>query len=169
MSVSRQWATPLTIGAFALMAVTGVLMFFHLDTGLNKVAHEWLGWVMVAGVGLHAAANWVAFKRHFTQNRSGQVIVAVSLLVLAGSFVSLGDKAEGGGLPPPVVAMRAVLASPLKDMAVLTGRPAEALLADAQKAGFELTDVNQPLQSVTGGEREREGALIRLLFNKNNH
>lgn len=164
MSVSRSWATPLTLGALVLMAVTGVLMFFHLDTGLNKEAHEWLGWLMVAGVALHAAANWQAFKRHLTSNRTGQLIVGVWLLVLAGSFASPGGQEGGGGLPPPVVAMRAVLAAPLKDLAVLTGRPAEALLADAQKAGFALADVNQPLQSVTGGEREREGALIRLLF-----
>lgn len=44
MTISRNWATPLTIGSFLLMAVTGLLMFFHLDTGLNKAAHEWLGW-----------------------------------------------------------------------------------------------------------------------------
>ena len=42
MKISREWATPLTIGAFGLMSVTGMLMFFHLDTGFNKLAHEWL-------------------------------------------------------------------------------------------------------------------------------
>lgn len=57
MTVSREWATPLTMGAFGLLAVTGVLMFFHLDTGLNKQAHEWLGWVLLIGVSLHLAAN----------------------------------------------------------------------------------------------------------------
>ena len=65
----RPWATPLTIGSFALMATTGILMFFHLDSGLNKVAHEWLGWAMVAGVALHATVNWAALKRHLLANR----------------------------------------------------------------------------------------------------
>ena len=63
--ISRDWATPITIGAFAVMSVTGLLMFFHLDIGLNKLAHEWLGWLMVAGVAAHAIANWGAFKRYF--------------------------------------------------------------------------------------------------------
>ena len=44
----RESATPLTIGSFLLIAITGVLMFFHLDSGLNKLAHEWLGWAMIA-------------------------------------------------------------------------------------------------------------------------
>ena len=43
MKLSRDWATPLTAGAFIVLAVTGLLMFFHLDRGLNHLAHEWLG------------------------------------------------------------------------------------------------------------------------------
>jgi hypothetical protein len=62
------------------------------------------------------------------------------------------------------MALRAVLSASLKDVAPLTGRSAESLLAQVQQAGFALADVNQPLKSATGGEREREGALIRVLF-----
>lgn len=43
MALKRQWVTPLMAGSFILMATTGILMFFHLDSGLNKTAHEWLG------------------------------------------------------------------------------------------------------------------------------
>jgi len=63
----RPWITPVVIGAFFLSAVTGVLMFFHLDSGLNKTAHEWLSWAMVIGVALHLLLNVAAFKRYFTQ------------------------------------------------------------------------------------------------------
>lgn len=42
-------------------------MFFHLDSGLNKTAHEWLSWAMVIGVTLHVLLNMPAFKRYFTQ------------------------------------------------------------------------------------------------------
>ena len=62
MKMIRKFATPLTMGAFLLSAVTGVLMFFHLDTGLNKAAHEWLSWAMVIGVALHIAVNYRAFS-----------------------------------------------------------------------------------------------------------
>lgn len=53
IKVSREWATPVTVGVFVVMAATGLLMFFHLDIGLNKAAHEWLGWLMVAAVAAH--------------------------------------------------------------------------------------------------------------------
>ena len=53
MAIERQWVTPLVAGSFLLMGVTGILMFFHWDSGLNKAAHEWLGWLMIIGVALH--------------------------------------------------------------------------------------------------------------------
>jgi hypothetical protein len=164
MKVSRDWATPLTIGAFALMATTGVLMFFHLDMGLNKLAHEWLGWVMVAGVALHGVVNWPAFKRHLLANRTGQAIVAVSLLVLAATFVIQPPAKEGGG-SPPVRAMQAVLGGTLAQVAPLTGRSIDALQADLKTAGFAADDTNQPLKTLAGNDRERTGRLIGVLFN----
>jgi hypothetical protein len=45
----RSWATPLTIGAFFLMAITGVLMFFEWNTGLTTVVHQWFSWGIITG------------------------------------------------------------------------------------------------------------------------
>ncbi|MEK8052851.1 DUF4405 domain-containing protein [Ideonella sp. DXS22W] len=167
MKISRDWATPLTIGAFALMGVTGILMFFHLDIGLNKLAHEWLGWAMVAGVALHCVVNWPAFKRHLTANRMGQAVIGVSLVVLAATFVIQPPAKEGGG-SPPVRAMQAVLGGTLAQVAPLTGRSVDALQADLKAAGFAISDASQPLKTLTGNDRERTGRLIGVLFRAGN-
>ena len=121
MHIDRNWATPLTVGAFGLLATTGVLMFFHLDTGLNKTAHEWLSWAMLGGVVLHALLNLPAFKRYFTQT-TGRVVMGAFALVLALSFLSLGGK--GGkepGFAPPV---RALAAAPIPVLAQVAGTDA---------------------------------------------
>ena len=164
MKISRDWATPVTIGTFALMAVTGGLMFFHLDTGLNKLAHEWLGWVMVAGVAAHAAANWPGFKRYFLSSRTGRAIIAASLVVLAGSFVSL----PGGpkGQPPHVMALKAVTRAPIADVAPLSGRPAAQLIDELAKAGILLPSAEASLDSVIKGNRELEGKAMAVLLRK---
>jgi hypothetical protein len=163
LKISRDWATPLTMGSFALMGVTGILMFFHLDTGLNKLAHEWLGWVMVAGVALHSAVNWLAYKRHLLNNRSGRVIVGVSLAVLAATFFIQQPGKEGGG-SPPVMAMRAVLGSNLNQVAPLTGRDAATLQADLKAAGFAAEDPKAKLSALVGNDREQTGRLMGVLF-----
>src|SRR4029450_10400711 len=45
----RPWATKLIIGAFLLMAVTGVLMFFELEHGFVVVVHQWASWILLIG------------------------------------------------------------------------------------------------------------------------
>lgn len=157
----RDWATPLTIGAFALMAVTGLLMFFHLDTAFNKPAHEWVGLVMIAAVAAHAAANWFPFKRYFLASATGRALIGAGLAVLALSFLPIGGS-EGGS--PPVLAMRAVSHAPIGTVAALAGRPTEAVLADLAAAGLRLAGPEATLDSVVKGDRELQGRAMRALF-----
>jgi hypothetical protein len=93
MAIQRNWVTPLAAGAFLLSAVTGILMFFHFDSGLNKLAHEWLSWVLLGAVALHVTANFDGFKRHLGTRR-GQLLVGLFALVLLSSFVGSGEKDE---------------------------------------------------------------------------
>jgi len=53
----RTWATPLTIVAFLLMAVTGVLMFLDVEFRLVTIAHQWLSWLFLIGAVSHIIAN----------------------------------------------------------------------------------------------------------------
>jgi hypothetical protein len=163
MKITSSWATPLTIGAFTIMAVTGLLMFFHADSGLNKTAHEWLGWLMVAAVALHAVANWRMFKKYFVVGTAGRVIMASCAAVLLASFVSLGG-GPGGDMPPHIRALKAITAAPLSEVAGVAGKPAAQLLADLQQAGIRLESAEGSLDSVIAGNRELEGKAIRVLF-----
>jgi hypothetical protein len=161
MKITREWATPLTIGSFGLMATTGILMFFHLDSGLNKTAHEWLGWVMVAGVAAHASANWLGFKRYFEGSKMGRGILLASAVVIGGSFIPV---ASGGGVSPPALAIQAVTRAPLAQVAPLTGRSVEQLLADLTAAGIQAKSADQSVASIVGPDRERQGKAIAVLF-----
>jgi hypothetical protein len=161
IKVSREWATPLTIGVFALMSVTGLLMFFHLDSSLQKTVHEWAGWVVVAAAVLHVTANWLGFKRYFKPG-AGAAVMAMCALVIGASFVPLGGSG-GAPMSPPAIAMRAILQAPLKSVAPLFGKSSEQALQALAGAGVALADENASIGSVTGGDRERMGAALRVL------
>lgn len=162
MTISRDWATPITMGAFLLMSVTGILMFFHLDTGLNKEAHEWLGWAMVAGVALHSVANWGAFSKHLGR-RPAQAIVGVFALVLAGSFFIQPDKNDGS---PDKLVMDTMLAAPLSQVAGLSSQSPQALVDKLTQAGFNVASPAQSLSDIAGKEREPQMKALRLALNK---
>lgn len=144
MKISRGWATPVTIGAFFLLAVTGGLMFFHLDRGLNKLAHEWLGWLLVAGVAAHAAVNWVPFKRYFTRPLGGAIIGVLVLL----TALSFWQPAGARKAPPARQASQALLAAPLDLVAPVLRLDEAALRARLARQGFTVPDGRPTLAEV---------------------
>ncbi|MBP9906426.1 MAG: DUF4405 domain-containing protein [Rhodoferax sp.] len=156
----RPWITPLVIGTFVLMAVTGSLMFFHLDSGLNKAAHEWLGWAMVIAVVLHALMNLNAFKRYFSAS-TGRWVLGASALVLAASFVPLG---ASGGKPPFVLPIQALANAPLSTVAQVAGLPTDVLRAKLGNAGVLSQSDSQTIQELVGPDLGQQMRTLGKVF-----
>ncbi|HEX5277072.1 MAG TPA: DUF4405 domain-containing protein [Fluviicoccus sp.] len=146
MTITREWATPLAAGAFLLVAATGVLMFFHLDSGLNKEAHEWLSWALLAGVGLHVTSNLSAFKRHLA-GRRGQAFLGVFALLLALSFIPLEEEGEEKPFMAPV---RALAGAPIATLAQVANTTPETVMQRLQAAGFKASAATQSVSDLTG-------------------
>lgn len=163
MKLSREWVTPITIGTFGLMAITGILMFFHWDTGLNKTAHEWLGWLMVAGVMAHASVNWLPFKRYFLTAPLSRVILLVSATVIAASFISVPDIGKKD-MSPSVIALNAVTNAPLSTVALLAGKPISQLMAELKSNGVNATSPSDNLGQIVGKDRSLEAKAIHIAF-----
>ena len=95
MKSLRSWATPLVIGSFLIMGVSGVLMFFHLNTTLMKGVHEWAGWALLLGVVAHVVLNWRAFSTYFKRPLAAG-IMGLGAVVLAATFLPVSAP-QGGG------------------------------------------------------------------------
>lgn len=130
------------------MAVTGSLMFFHLDSGLNQTAHDWLGWDMVATVALHVLMNLNSCKRFFTLS-TGRWVLGASALVLAASFVPLGGT---GGKPPFVAPMQALATAPLSAVALVAGVSSSELRAKLTQAGIVSQSDSQSIKDLVGSD-----------------
>ena len=162
MKSLREWATPLTIGTFAVMGVTGVLIFFHSATELNKNVHEWCGLVMVAAVLVHAVVNWPSLKRYFITSNLARGIVGVCVLILVGSFATLSGPKGGGS--PVIRAFNAVVHAPIANVAALQGKTSEELIADLKAVDIIVSDPQQSIDAATGGDRERQKDAVKALF-----
>lgn len=160
LATQRHWITPFVIGSFLLMAVTGVLMFFHLDSGLNKSAHEWLGWAMLAAVGLHLVNNMNAFKRYFSQT-TGRVVMAVFAVVLAMSFVSLNGQSSK---PPFLAPIKALSQAPLNVVAQVAGMSTAQLREQLASQGIASQNDNQTLFALVGDDQRRQMETLGKLF-----
>lgn len=161
MTIQREWATPVAAGAFLLSAVTGVLIFFHVDSGLNKFAHEWLSWILLVGVALHVVANFGGFKRHLAARR-GQWLMGVFALALLLSFFGAGEKGEPPFAPP----IRALAAAPLTTLAQVAGLTPEQLRERLNKAGLQPVSDQQSLSELTGPDLRRQVRTINGILDR---
>jgi hypothetical protein len=160
----RPWITPMVIGIFLLMAVTGTLMFFHLDTPLNKTAHEWLGWAMVVMVVLHVMLNINAFKRHLA-NTTSRWVMGACVVVLALSFVPLGGNT--GGKPPFAGPVQALAKAPLTTVAQVAQIDVAEVRARLGAAGVESQSDSQSVQDLVGADLGRQMKTLGKVFAAN--
>lgn len=157
MSTLRKYATPLTIGSFVLMSVTGMLMFFHLNSTFNKVAHEYLGLVMIAAVALHVILNWRAFALYFKRPLAVGIMGAF-VLALGLSFI---PSSQQGGRPE-FGAVRMVISTPVSSLAPMLGTDTQGVI-DRLAAQDITATPNQSLSDLTNGEMGQAAALLVAL------
>lgn len=160
MTIQREWATPVAAGAFFLSAITGVLIFFHIDSGLNKFVHEWLSWVLLGAVVLHLVPNFGSFKRHLVTRR-GQVLIGLFALILLLSFFSPGGQKSEPPFAPPI---RALSASPLTTQAQVARLSPEQLRERLTTAGLKPTSDQQSLADLTGPDMRKQVKIMSTLF-----
>lgn len=165
MNVNRSWVTPVTMGAFGLMAATGVMMFFGIRPGLTGVAHEWLSWLFLAGVAGHVTANLVAFKRHLASRRTLGIVAAfaVVLAVTSGFFLVVERK------PPPepgwATPVRALSSAPLPVLAQVGGVDTAEMRARLAAAGVSANVSDETtVADLAGQDYEQQKNLLRKVL-----
>ena len=162
MGALRKWITPLTIGTFVLMAMTGVLMFYHKDSGVNKLAHQWLSWLFLATVALHVATHWVSFKRYFVSLK-GLAIIALMLSVLGLSFY------PWQGLKPELPArsvMKVLGKTPLTELAPIAHATPDDLMAKLRAKGFAVASADQTPADIAGDLKKSDAVLGAIFVQK---
>jgi hypothetical protein len=158
----RGWATPLTIGSFLLMAVTGIMMFFDFVPGYVAFAHEWLSWVFLIGVGAHIAVNYRPFMRHL-QNRAGLINVLLFAAILLVSTYSFGQ-ITAPQLKWPI--MEALVEAPLSVLAELTKTDESAVVNSLMAHGISARPDQTILELAEAHDQDRFHILGLIILGR---
>jgi phage FluMu protein gp41 len=152
MKIQRSWVTPITAGAFLLSGVTGILIFFHMETGANKFVHEWLGWLLVAGAALHVVVNYAGFKSHLATSR-GKVLLGVFAVALIARFIPVSGEIDE---PPFMQPIRALSQAPLTTLAQVAQITPEQMHERMVKEGLLPTSDQQSLSDLVGTDPRKQ-------------
>jgi hypothetical protein len=155
----RTWSTPLTIGSFILMSVTGVLMFFDIVPGYVSFAHEWFSWAFVIGAVAHIVVNFKPFTKHLRSNW-GRANVAIFSIIVVVSMYSFGQ-ITAPQLKWPI--SNALIDAPLSALADIT-RTDHAVLLDKLKAHGINATPEQNIKELAQQNRVDEFHVLGLVF-----
>lgn len=161
----RSWVTPITIGSFLLIGVTGLLMFFKVRGGVIVVVHEWLSPIFVVGACLHIWLNWGAVRANLSRAR-GIIIVGLFTALLAFSiapFEEVEEHAREHGHGQEVIGRRAaelLLRASISTVAELTGRTPQQLRDSLGRHGVRVASDEVTLADAA---RQSQVSPVRVL------
>ena len=159
MSKLRSLATPLTIGSFITLGVTGLCMLAGYRQGLIDPLHELSSIVFVAASVLHIIVNWKPVRTHL-RRPLGAVLAAC--FVVATAFALIPTTSHRGSDPRRVFsqAADALLDSDLQGLAKVTQRPEPELVQDLVRAGFSTVDPSANLRAIA---RANQKSTLEIL------
>ncbi|NDW17614.1 DUF4405 domain-containing protein [Dysgonomonas sp. 216] len=88
MKLERKVITPYLTFLFVVVAISGMLMLFHIFDDYTKVVHELLGAVFVLFSIFHVILNWKSLKSHFKNKVF--IISGIVILLFSTAFVLAG-------------------------------------------------------------------------------
>lgn len=108
-STIREIATSYTTLIFLVIAISGLMMFFHFNSMSVKQLHNILGLVFIIAAIAHVIMNWKSMKNYFSKKIF--IVSLITTVIVSALFVSLSpSKTEN----PKVVLMTKVLEAPIE-------------------------------------------------------
>ncbi len=156
----RLWATPLTVGAFALSAVSGILIFFHLNVGLIKVVHQWLSWIFVFGALVHLVDNRAALVQHLRRPIGRSIVAGFTILII----LSLLPFGNGRPTMPPERLNMIMLHTPLDAMAKVANHHPEILLEELRSQGLHVSGTEQTIGDIAKTNGRTSSEILSAIF-----
>lgn len=154
----REYATSLTAVTFLVIALSGVMMYFHLLDSYVKEMHEIVGLLFVGAVALHLVANWGAMKNYFSKS-AFQAMAAVMAVVAIGFIAT----AEGGKSPKGQI-IDAVLKAPIEQSFPLLGNDVAVSTEKLAKAGIQINQ-SKTIEEIAQANHKPPFEIVGILKN----
>lgn len=132
--IPRNILSALLTVMFAVVSITGVMMFFKIRILSSETLHIWLGFAFVTISCLHLLKNWNGFLSYFKKRSTLLSILFGFLVILAFVIPPLVSPLEKGVNPKGAV-IGAMMSAPLSKVAVFVDLDEEMMvkvLADKQ-------------------------------------
>lgn len=156
----RDIATSFTTLIFLVIAISGVMMFFHFNDMLVKDLHEILGLLFVFAAFLHVIMNWKSMKNYFSK----KIFISASILILAISTLFIFQSSDKGD-NPKMVMMQKVLNAPISNSFTLLNGSYENAIKKLESQNIHITN-NKTIKSLAKANQTSPFKIISIITSK---
>lgn len=158
---AKRYVSIVLTGIFLVVSVTGVLMFFMIESHAMNSVHAWLGIAMVIIGIYHLIKNFSPFKSYLKYKSASILLV----LVLATSTWYAMPK--GGELVSPKKdIMKAVFIQPISTVSVFFKKDIQKTINHLRANGIEVKDGSQSLMEVAKLNNKEVKEVFFIFFEK---
>jgi len=156
-------ATPLTIGSFILVSVTGVCMFFEIHAGFIQPAHEFLSLAFLAGALMHIVVHRKAILNHLKKPLGIGLALLFGVITIC-AVLPLNTGAGGAGHEVARKSEAIFLDANVNSIAKMTHRSSDELLALLASQGYAQEDSLQTVREIAIAAKHNPHELLALLL-----
>lgn len=137
----KKTTTSLTIGAFIVVSITGMLLFFDLAAGSIRATHEWMSLLFVLSGLLHVYSHKKALFNYF----SNKYLIIIFTVLLSGGllFISSFNDIYASG-----AAYKKLINAKLEHLAPIFNANAQEIDVKLKNMGLTLKSRDQSLNDV---------------------
>lgn len=156
----NRYATSWTIATFAVVGVSGTLIFFHIGSGYLMGVHEWVGMAFVATVVLHVLRHNKLFMVALAKKPTRWAAGIAALVTFGFIAVSALSPREGNPMKRFVdVAAQA----PISAVAQVAGLSPAQLSARFEQAGLSGVQADHSLATIASTNGVERRTLFRIV------
>lgn len=153
-------ATSFTTLIFLVIAISGVMMFFHFNDMLVKQLHEILGLAFVAVALFHMIMNWKSMKSYFSKKIFACAVIIVA--IVSGVFIS---QSTNKGDNPKTILMQKVLNAPISDSLKLLNGDYEVAIKKLESQNIKVLD-NKNIREIAKANKTSPFRIVSIITSK---
>ncbi len=158
----QTWAGAATIGSFLVVSVTGIIMFFHINIGWIKIAHEWMSWVFVTAAVCHAMVHWKSLLGYFRNRAALAVILPIVVVGLLSLLPVTGPAAKH----PLAQIMSRLERASLESVVKIADRDMSEVIHRLKASGITIDTTSQTITEIAARNGKRPTEVLFLLLSE---
>jgi len=161
--IPRNILSALLTTIFAVVAITGIMMFFKIRILSTEALHIWLGLVFVLISLLHLMKNWSGFLSYFKKS-STTLSIGVGILVVALFVIVPMFSSHEKGVNPKGQIFGAMMNSPIEKVATFLDMDSELIVKNLSEKSHIIASSKQSVSEIAQANNKSNDEILNVIF-----